>query len=188
MTGPLEPTNEGYAVAKIAALELTKMYRRQHGFDAISLMPTNLYGPNDNFGLGSSHVLPALLRKIHEAKVQGARTVEVWGSGRPLREFLHVDDLAHAAVVAVKKYSGERHLNIGYGSDVSIADLAHTIAGIVGWEGKFVFNTERADGSPRKLMDSGHMLALGWEPRLALVDGIADVYSSLASRFVQSAS
>lgn len=179
MTGPLEPTNEGYAVAKIAALELTKMYRRQHGLDAISLMPTNLYGPNDNFELGSSHVLPALLRKIHEAKVQGADSVEVWGSGRPLREFLHVDDLAEAAMVAVKKYSGERHLNIGYGSDVSIAELARIVAAVVGWEGDFVFDTDRPDGAPRKLMDSDRIRHLGWEPRYGLKDGVCDAYQAM---------
>jgi GDP-L-fucose synthase len=180
MTGPLEPTNEGYAIAKIAALELTKMYRRQHNFDAISLMPTNLYGPNDNFDLGSSHVLPALLRKIHEAKVQGAGSVEVWGSGRPLREFLHVDDLAEAAIVAATRYSGEQHLNIGYGSDISIAELARTIAEVVGWEGELVFNTERPDGTPRKLMDSSRSRQLGWAPRITLEQGVAMLYFSLA--------
>lgn len=186
MTGPLEPTNEGYAVAKIAALELTKMYRRQHNFDAISLMPTNLYGPNDNFDLGSSHVLPALLRKIHEAKVQGASSVEVWGSGRPSREFLYVDDLADAAIVAAKKYSGELHLNIGYGSDVSIADLAKLIAKVVGWDGKFVFNTERPDGTPRKLMDSGRLRRFGWEPKVTLEQGVSLLYGCMTSSLTKT--
>ncbi len=179
MTGPLEPTNEGYAVAKIAGLELTKMYRRQHGFDAISLMPTNLYGPNDNFDLSAGHVLPALLRKIHEAKVQNHDSVEIWGSGRPLREFLHVDDLADAAVLAVRKYSAEQHLNVGFGSDVSIAELARVIAGVIDWSGRFVFNTNRPDGTPRKLMDSSRIRLMGWEPRINLLDGIRDTYRSV---------
>ena len=186
MTGPLEPTNEGYAIAKIAALELTKMYRRQHNFDAISLMPTNLYGPNDNFELGSSHVLPALLRKIHEAKVQGADSVEVWGSGRPLREFLYVDDLAEAAMVAAKRYSDEQHLNVGYGEDVSIADLAQTIADVVGWKGRFMFNTEQPDGTHRKLMNSARIRQLGWEPAVSLSEGIQSVYAGLGSRLEPS--
>jgi GDP-L-fucose synthase len=181
MTGPLEPTNEGYAVAKIAALQLTKMYRRQYGFDAISVMPTNLYGPNDNFDLGTSHVLPALLRRIHEANKAGEETVEIWGSGKPLREFLHVDDLAEASVLALKTYSGEGHLNVGYGSDISIGDLAKTIAHVVGWLGEFRFNTQFPDGTHRKLLNSDRIRALGWQPNVPLVDGIRSVYQSLDS-------
>ena len=176
LTGPLEPTNEGYAIAKIAALELTKMYRRQHGMDAISLMPTNLYGPEDNFDLGSGHVLAALLRKIHEAKVAGADTVEVWGSGRPRREFLHVDDLADAAVFALWHYEGEGHLNVGTGRDISISELASMIAGVVGWEGAFAFNTEMPDGTPRKLLDVSRLAEMGWRATIELRDGLERTY------------
>jgi GDP-L-fucose synthase len=176
LTGALEPTNEGYAIAKIAALEMAKMYRRQYGMDAISLMPTNLYGPIDNFDLQSSHVLAALLRKIHEAKVEGSPTVEIWGTGRPRREFLHVDDLAEATVVALKRYAGEMHLNVGTGEDISIRDLAGLIAEIVGWQGEFVFNTSMPDGTPRKLLDVSKLRSLGWEPRIDLRSGIERTY------------
>jgi GDP-L-fucose synthase len=176
MTGPLEPTNEGYAIAKIAALELGKMYRRQHGLDAISLMPTNLYGPNDNYDLASSHVMPALIRKFHEAKVSGAPTVTVWGTGTPRREFLHVDDLADATVVAMQRYSGEEHVNIGCGEDVSIRELAELIGEVVGYEGELVFDTSKPDGMPRKLLDVSRLRELGWQPRIGLRDGIADAY------------
>lgn len=176
MTSPLEPTNEGYAIAKIASLELTKMYRRQWGMDAISLMPTNLYGPNDNYDPQSSHVLPALLRKIHEAKVRGLRTVEIWGTGRPRREFLHVDDLADATIFALNNYEGEQHLNIGSGSDISIGRLAQLIAEIVGWNGQFRFNTSLPDGTPRKLLDVSKLQGLGWKPRIPLREGIEATY------------
>lgn len=176
LTGPLEPTNEGYAIAKIASLELTRMYRRQYGMDAISLMPTNLYGPNDNFDPQSSHVLPALLRKIHLARVSGAKVVEIWGSGMPRREFLHVDDLADAAIFAVQRYEGEQHLNIGSGRDITIVELVGLIAESVGWKGEFRFNTSRPDGTPRKLLDVSRLTALGWRPKIDLRDGIESTY------------
>jgi GDP-L-fucose synthase len=147
LTGPLEPTNEGYAIAKIAGLELAKMYRRQHGLDAISLMPTNLYGTNDNFDLEHSHVLPALLRKVHDAKQRGDDHIEVWGTGNPRREFLHVDDLADATVFALTHYDGETHLNVGTGEDISIRELAETIADVVGWEGELRFDPTMPDGT-----------------------------------------
>jgi GDP-L-fucose synthase len=176
LTGPLEETNEGYAIAKIAALELGKMYRRQYGTDAISLMPTNLYGPGDNFDLASSHVLPALLRKIHQAEVDGRPTVEVWGTGTPRREFLHVDDLADAVVFATEHYDGEEHLNVGVGDDVSIRELAETIADVVGWDGAFEFNTTMPDGTPRKLLDVTRLTELGWKASIGLRDGIRQTY------------
>lgn len=176
MTGPLEPTNEGYAVAKIAALELTKMYRRQYGMDAISLMPTNLYGPNDNFDLDTAHVLPALMRKIHEAHMKSSPTVEVWGSGNPRREFLHVDDMADATIFALKNYEGELHLNIGFGEDVSIREIARLIGDVVGWTGEFFFDTSMPDGMPRKLLDSRRLRWLGWSPKIDLIEGLAATY------------
>jgi GDP-L-fucose synthase len=176
LTGPLEPTNEGYAIAKIAGLELAKMYRRQHGLEAISLMPTNLYGTNDNFDLATSHVLPALLRKIHEAKQQGHDHVEVWGSGNPRREFLHVDDLADATVFALRHYAGESHLNVGTGTDVTIRELAETIADVVGWDGELRFDLSMPDGTPRKLLDVSKLAALGWQARIGLRDGIDATY------------
>ncbi len=172
LTGPLEPTNEGYSVAKIAALELAKMYRRQFGLDAISLMPTNLYGPGDNFDLETAHVLPALLRKVVEAAREERRYIEVWGSGRPRREFLHVDDLADATVYAIEHYSDEQHLNIGTGEDISIAELARLVAEVVGWEGEFWFDPSMPDGAPRKLLDVSRMQELGWSAAIPLSDGI----------------
>ena len=176
LTGPLEETNEGYAIAKIAALELGKMYRRQYGMDAISLMPTNLYGPNDNYDLATSHVLPALIRKIHDAKEAGAGEVEIWGTGTPRREFLHADDLADATIFATEHYAGESHLNVGVGEDISIRALAALIAEVVGWEGEFVFNTDMPDGTPRKLLDVSKLTELGWKPSIGLRDGIAEAY------------
>ena len=176
LTGPLEETNEGYAIAKIAALELGKMYRRQYGLDAISLMPTNLYGPNDNFDLATSHVLPALLRKVHEAKAAGTVAVELWGTGTPRREFLHVDDLADATVFALRRYSGEQHLNVGVGEDLPIAELARLIADVIGWDGEFTFNTEMPDGTPRKLVDVSRLAGLGWNARIGLEEGIRSTY------------
>lgn len=183
LTGPLEPTNEGYAIAKIAALELTKMYRRQYGMNAISLMPTNLYGPNDNFDLESSHVVPALMRKVHEAKIQGAGQVELWGTGRPRREFLHVDDLADAAVFCLQHYEGESHLNVGCGEDLTIHELAKTLATVVGWEGEFAFNPSMPDGTPRKLLDVGKLKSMGWKPAIGLEEGLASTYEWFLAHF-----
>ena len=153
MTGPLEETNEGYAIAKIAALELGKMQRRQYGTDVVSLMPTNLYGPGDNYDLETSHVLPALIRKTHDAKMSESPTMEIWGSGRPRREFLHVDDLADATIHVTRRYSGEEHLNVGTGQDISILELAQLVARIVGWAGEHVLDPSMPDGTPRKLLD-----------------------------------
>lgn len=182
LTGPLEPTNEGYAVAKIAALELAKMYRRQYNMSAISLMPTNLYGPNDNYDLETSHVLPALLRKIHEAKVRNEPTVTIWGSGKPRREFLHVDDLADAVLFALTNYDAESHLNVGTGTDVTISHLAETIAGVVGWDGEFVYDTSMPDGTPRKLLNVSRMQHLGWNARINLASGVAMTYEKFEAR------
>ncbi len=176
LTGPLEPTNEWYALAKIAGIKLCQAYRRQYGCDFISAMPTNLYGSGDNFDLESSHVLPALIRKAHEAKLSGASEMVVWGSGVPLREFLHVDDLADACVFLLRRYSDESHINVGSGSEISILDLAAMVARIVGYEGAILCDPSKPDGTPRKLMDSGRVEALGWRPSIALEDGIADVY------------
>jgi GDP-L-fucose synthase len=181
LTAPLEPTNEGYAIAKIAALELGKMYRRQYGMNVISLMPTNLYGPGDNFDLRSSHVLAALLRKIHEAKVNDERTVEVWGTGTPRREFLHADDLADAAIFALSSYEGEDHLNVGTGKDVTIRELAELIAEVVGWDGEFRFNIDMPDGMPRKLLDVSRLAGLGWTGRISLAEGIRRTYDAYVS-------
>ena len=176
LTGPLEPTNEWYAIAKIAGIKLTQAYRTQYGRDWISAMPTNLYGPGDNYDLNSSHVLPALLRKFHEAKVSGAKEVVVWGSGTPLREFLHCDDLADALVFLLKDYSGYEHVNVGSGVEVTIRELAETIAGVVGYEAELTFDATKPDGTPRKLMDSSRLAAMGWRGARPLADGIAQTY------------
>jgi len=183
LTGPLEPTNQWYSIAKIAGLKLCQAYRREYGCDFISAMPTNLYGPGDNYDLENSHVLPALIRKAHEAKLEGATSLEVWGSGTPLREFLHVDDLADACVFLIEHYSDEEHVNIGFGSDVTIAELARLVCAAVGFSGELRFDPSRPDGTPRKLMDSGRIRAMGWAPRIALEQGIADAYRDfLAAR------
>lgn len=187
LTGPLEPTNEGYAIAKIAALELGKMQRRQYGTDVVSLMPTNLYGPGDNYDLESSHVLPALLRKIHEAKIGNSPTIEIWGSGRPRREFLHVDDLADATIHVTRWYSGEDHLNVGTGKDISILELAELIGEVVGWDGELLFDASMPDGTPRKLLDVSRLQALGWDPSIGLVDGIEHTYQSFLKEHVGTA-
>ncbi len=176
LSGPLEPTNEWYAIAKIAGLKLCQAYRRQYGFDAISAMPTNLYGPGDNFDLENSHVLPALMRKIHEAKETGARRVEVWGTGTPRREFLHVDDLADACVFLMRNYDQESAVNVGWGEDVSIAELAHAIAAIVGFDGEFFFDATKPDGTPRKLLETSRLAALGWRPSIRLEAGLRSTY------------
>jgi GDP-L-fucose synthase len=176
LTGPLEPTNEGYAIAKIATLELGKMYRRQFGMNVVSLMPTNLYGPGDDFDPVRSHVLAALLRKIHEAKVSENHAVEVWGTGTPRREFLYVDDLADAALFALRNYEGESHLNVGTGRDITIRGLAELIAEVVGWQGELVFNTDMPDGMPRKLLDVSQLERLGWTARIDLPTGLEQTY------------
>ncbi len=176
LTGPLEPTNEWYAVAKIAGIKLVQSYRRQHGCNYISAMPTNLYGPGDNFDLAGSHVLPALMRKLHEAKLAGAPEIEVWGSGQPYREFLHVDDLADAAVFLMETYCGYEHVNVGVGEDIRIADLVRLIAKVVGFNGSFRFDASKPDGTPRKLMDVGRMKQLGWQARRNLEQGVASTY------------
>ncbi|WP_158971914.1 GDP-L-fucose synthase [Chachezhania sediminis] len=178
LTGPLEPTNEWYAIAKIAGIKLAQAYRKQYGRDWISAMPTNLYGPGDNYDLNSSHVLPALLRKFHEAKQAGARQVELWGSGTPLREFLHCDDLADALVFLLKDYSGYEHVNVGSGVEVSIRELAETIAKVVGYDAELVFDATKPDGTPRKLMDSARLHAMGWNGARSLEDGIRDAYAA----------
>jgi len=179
LTGLLEPTNEPYAIAKIAGIKQCETYRDQYGVDFISAMPTNLYGPNDNYDLQNSHVLPALLRKFHTAKSRGDDSVEVWGSGSPLREFLHVDDLADASVFLMKNYADGQTINVGFGSDVSIKDLALLIRSIVGFKGEIVFDSSKPDGTPRKLMDSSKILGLGWKPRIELRAGIEAVYKSV---------
>jgi len=176
LTGPLEPTNEWYAVAKIAGLKLCQAYRRQHGCDFVSVMPTNLYGPNDNFDLLSSHVLAALLAKIDAAVRECRDVVEIWGSGSPRREFLHVDDLADAVVFLMKTWSDEEPINIGTGADVTISELAKLIAEIVGFSGRFVFDGSKPDGTPRKLLDVSKLAALGWRPQIELQTGIRQTY------------
>ena len=176
LTGALEETNEAYAVAKIAGLEMCKFFKRQYGDNFISCMPTNLYGPNDNFDLKSSHVLPALIRKFHEAKVNGAETVEVWGTGTPLREFIYVDDMAAACVFLMENYDGEQHVNIGTGEEVSIRQLAETVKEVVGFEGELVFNTDMPDGTPRKLTTVDKLHGLGFMHKVSLNDGIRMAY------------
>jgi len=176
LTGPLEPTNEWYAIAKIAGIKLAQSYRRQYGRDYISAMPTNLYGPGDNFDLQSSHVLPALMRKAHEAKIGGAKTMTLWGSGTPMREFLHVDDCADACVFLMKGYSGADHVNVGSGTDIAIADLARLVCEVVGADVEIVLDTSKPDGTPRKLMSNARLAGMGWSPGIALRDGIAATY------------
>jgi GDP-L-fucose synthase len=177
LTGPLEPTNEWYAIAKIAGIKTCQAYRRQYGFDAISAMPTNLYGPGDNFDLQTSHVLPALMRKFHEARIRHERKVVIWGSGTPRREFLHVDDLADALVFLLEHYSDERPINVGTGMDLTIRELAELIGRIVGFGGELEFDSSKPDGTPRKQLDVSRLSALGWTARTPLADGIAATYS-----------
>jgi GDP-L-fucose synthase len=176
LTGPLEPTNAAYAIAKIAGVELVEAFRRQYGADFISAMPTNLYGPGDNFDLQSSHVIPALMRKAHEARLAGARELVVWGSGEPLREFMHVDDCADALVFLLQHYSGPGHINVGAGKDLPIADLARLIAKAAGFSGQLAFDRSKPDGTPRKLMDGSKLTALGWSPKIALAEGLEQTY------------
>ena len=176
LTGPLEPTNEWYAIAKIAGIKLAQAYRRQYGFRAISLMPTNLYGPEDNFVLESSHVLPALIRKAHEARSKNSPEMVVWGSGAPRREFLHVDDMAEAAVFLMLRYDSADIINVGTGEDTSIQELAELVCRVVGYQGQLVFDTSKPDGTPRKLLDVSRLRNLGWRPRINLEEGIAHAY------------
>jgi GDP-L-fucose synthase len=177
LTGPLEATNEWYAVAKIAGIKLCQAYQRQYGARFFSAMPTNLYGPEDNFDLESSHVLPALIRKFHEAKINGASAVTVWGTGRPLREFLHVDDCAAACLFLMQNYDGEEIINIGVGEDLSISELAELVKDVVGFEGKIMFDTDKPDGTPRKLVDVSRINALGWRAAIPLEAGIRSTYA-----------
>ena len=176
LTGPLEPTNEAYAIAKIAGIKLCQAYAREYGDDFISAMPTNLYGPNDNFDLVSSHVVPALLRKAHEAKTSGARELTLWGSGKPRREFLHVDDLASACVFLIEKYDSPEIINVGCGEDVSIRELAELICDVVGFRGNLVWDTSKPDGTPQKLLEVSKLRALGWQPTISLREGIKRTY------------
>lgn len=178
LTGPLEPTNEAYAIAKIAGIKMCQFYRRQYGCDFISAMPTNLYGPNDNYDAHNSHVLPAMLRRYHEAKRDNLPSVTCWGTGMPLREFLHVDDLAQACLLLMEKYSGEQHINVGSGVEHTIADIAYMIRQIVGYEGLTMWDPTKPDGTPRKLMDSGRMFNLGWRPSISLREGLSNLYTS----------
>lgn len=176
LTGPLEPTNEWYAVAKIAGIKLCQAYMKQHGARFVSAMPTNLYGPNDNFDLNSSHVIPALMRKAHRAKLAGESGMEIWGTGSPLREFLHVDDLADAAVFVLKNYDDYEHINIGSGTDLPIADVARLIMDVVGLEGELRHDLSKPDGTPRKLMSAAKLRSMGWEPKIPLKEGLAQTY------------
>ena len=185
LTGPLEPTNEWYAVAKIAGIKMCQAYRRQYGCDFISAMPTNMYGPNDNYDPLGSHVLPALIRKFHEAKVAGRAEVVCWGTGSPRREFLYSDDLAGACVFLLRNYSEEQFINIGSGSETTIRELSELIGRIIGFTGKIVWDTSKPDGTPRKLMDSSRLFALGWRPKVGLEEGIRLAYADFLKRFAR---
>ena len=176
LTGPLEPTNQWYAVAKIAGIKMCQAYRRQFGLDFIAVTPTNLYGPGDNFDLASGHVVPALLRKVHEAKAAGLETVNIWGSGKPRREFLYVEDCADALVHIMRHYSGEAHLNVGTGEDVTIREVADAISKVVGYDGGYRFDSSKPDGTPRKLLDVSRLTALGWSARTSLGEGLGKTY------------
>jgi GDP-L-fucose synthase len=183
LTGPLEPTNEWYAVAKIAGIRMCQAYRRQYGCDFISAMPTNMYGPNDNYDLQNSHVLPALIRKFHEAKMAHAPTVTCWGTGSPLREFLYADDLARACVFLLENYSEEQFINVGSGGELAVRDLTENVKRIVGFEGDIVWDATKPDGAPRKLMDSSRLFALGWRPQVDMETGIRLAYDDFLKRF-----
>lgn len=185
LTGELEPTNEAYALAKISGLKMIQAYRKEYGRDWISVMPTNLYGPNDNFDMESSHVLPAMLRRFHEAKAQGVSSVEVWGTGSPRREFLHVDDLAQACLFVLDNYSGDIPLNVGTGVDVSIKELAELTRDVVGYEGKITWDTSRPDGTPRKLLDVSRIEALGWSHKIKLSEGLKNTYEWYVSSLIK---
>ena len=183
LSGPLEPTNEWYAVAKIAGIKLCQAYRKQFGCDFICAMPTNLYGPNDNYDLQSSHVLPAMIRRFHEAKIQSGPAVTCWGTGQARREFLYADDLAAACIFLMEEYSDDRIINVGYGSDLTIMELAETVKRIVGFAGKIIWDRSKPDGTPRKLLDSTRILALGWKPKVSLEAGIPLAYEEFLRRF-----
>ncbi|MDB6067562.1 MAG: fcl [Pedosphaera sp.] len=183
LTGPLEPTNEWYAIAKIAGIKLCQALRRQYGTSFISAMPTNMYGPNDNYDLHTSHVLPALIHKFHDAKMAHAPTVTCWGTGTPLREFLHADDLAEACLFLLENYNEEQFINVGSGSEISIRELAVLIGKIVGYEGEIVWDKSKPDGTPRKLMDSSRLFALGWKPKIDLQTGIRLAYEDFLKKF-----
>jgi GDP-L-fucose synthase len=185
LTGPLEPTNEAYAIAKIAGIKLCQAYAREYGETFISIMPTNLYGPNDSFDLETSHVLPALLRKTHEAKTRHDTKLVVWGSGKPRREFLHVDDLASACLLLLEKYDSPEIINVGYGEDVTIRELAELICDVVGFDGELVWDITKPDGTPRKLLDTTKIRALGWQPSIALRQGIAQTYEWFLANYAQ---
>ncbi|KAJ6803993.1 putative GDP-L-fucose synthase 1 [Iris pallida] len=185
LTGPLEPTNEWYAVAKIAGIKTCQAFKIQHGFDAVSAMPTNLYGPNDNFHPDNSHVLPALVRRFHEAKASSAKEVVVWGTGSALREFLHVDDLADGLVFLMDRYSGLEHVNVGSGKEVSIKELAEMVREVVGFEGELVWDRTKPDGTPRKLMDGSRMAEMGWAPRIGLREGLEETYKWYVENIVR---
>ena len=186
LTGPLEPTNEWYAVAKIAGVKMCQAMRREFGFNAISLMPTNLYGPGDNFDLQNSHVLPALIRRVHEAKLRAEPSLVVWGTGTPRREFLHVDDLADAVVYLLHEYDAEPMVNIGWGEDVTIRELADLIVGVVGYKGQLQFDASKPDGVPRKLLDVTRLTALGWRPKVGLKQGVEQTYAWFKDHFAQA--
>lgn len=177
LTGPLEPTNEWYAIAKIAGIKLAQAYRKQHGCDFISAMPTNLYGIGDNFDLNSSHVMPALIRKAHEAKLAGADSITIWGTGTPRREFLNADDCADACVFLMKTYSDFEHVNIGSGEDITILELARLVCEVVGFKGEIITDTSKPDGTPRKLMSADKLRGMGWKPSINLAEGLAKAYS-----------
>jgi GDP-L-fucose synthase len=183
LSGPLEPTNEPYAIAKIAGIKMCEAYRDQYGCNFISAMPTNLYGPNDNYHPENSHVLPALIRKFHEAKVQGKQEVEIWGDGTPLREFLYADDLASACLFLMNHYNEKQFMNVGCGTDISIGDLASLVKKVVGFEGNLRFDTSKPNGTPRKLMDVERLFATGWKPKVDLEAGIALAYQDFLSRY-----
>lgn len=182
LTGPLEPTNEPYALAKISGIRMCQAYRAQYGFDAISAMPTNLYGTGDNYHPENSHVIPALIRRFHEARITGQNAVRIWGTGTPLREFLHADDMAEACVFLMEHYSEAGHINVGSGQELSIMDVARLTARVVGFDGEILTDPARPDGTPRKLMDSGRLFALGWRPRITLEDGLRAAYADFLSQ------
>ena len=187
LSGPLETTNEWYAIAKIAGIKLCQAFRKQYGCDFISAMPTNLYGPGDNFDLTTSHVLPALMRKVHEAKASGAASFEIWGTGAPRREFLHCDDCADALVFLLKNYSSQEHINVGFGTDISILELAEKLSRILRFEGSIEKDTSKPDGTPRKLMSSERLVQLGWKPSISLDQGIAETYNWFLQHHIKKA-